>query len=116
MPRAMRFMTIFSKGDLLLAEFPFAGGKLTKKRPALVLLDSGDADVVLARITTQPHRTTYDVNVVHWQSCGLRAPSLIRLHKIITSEKVQVLRVLGSLHPVDRQNVSTALKQTFGNW
>src|SRR5260370_1017352 len=115
MPRATRLMTIFSKGDLLLAEFPFAGGKLTKKRPALVLLDSGDADVVLARITTQPHRTTYDVNVVHWQSCGLRAPSFVRLHKIVTSEKAQVLRVLGSLHPFDLQSVSTVLNQNTKN-
>ena len=116
MPRATRFMTIFNKGDLLLAEFPFAGSSLTKKRPALVLLDSGDVDVVLARITTQPHQTPHDVNLIHWQTCGLRAPSLIRLHKIVTAEKAQVLRVLGSLHPVDRQNVSAALKQTFGNW
>jgi mRNA interferase MazF len=109
-------MTIYNKGDLLIAEFPFAGGRLTKKRPALVLLDSGDADVVLARITTQPHQTGHDVNIVHWQSCGLRAPSFIRLHKIVTAEKAQVLRVLGSLHPVDHQNVSTVLNQVFGNW
>jgi mRNA-degrading endonuclease toxin of MazEF toxin-antitoxin module len=109
-------MTIFNKGDLLLAEFPFAGGKLTKKRPALVLLDSGDADVVLARITTQAHQTAHDVNVVHWQTCGLRTASFIRLHKIVTAEKTQVLRVLGRLHPVDRQNVSIVLNRLFGNW
>ncbi len=108
-------MTIYNKGDLLLAEFPFAGGRQTKKRPAVVLLDSGDADVVLARITTQPQQTIHDVHVVHWQSCGLRATSFIRLHKIVTSEKSQVLRVLGSLHPVDRQSVSSALNQVFGN-
>jgi mRNA interferase MazF len=109
-------MTIFNKGDVLVAEFPFAGGKQTKKRPALVLLDSGDADVVLARITTQPHPTSYDVDIVHWQSCGLRAPSVVRLHKIVTSEKTQVIRVLGSLHQIDRQSVSTVLRQAFGNW
>jgi mRNA interferase MazF len=109
-------MMIFNKGDLLLAEFPYAGGEITKRRPALVLLDSGDADIVLARITTQPHKTVYDVNIVHWQSCGLRAPSFIRLHKIVTSEKTQVLRVLGSLHPADRQNLSTVLNQVFGGW
>ena len=116
MPKATRFMTTFNKGDLVVAQFPFAGSRLTKKRPALVLLDSGDADIVLARITTQPHQTAHDVNLIHWQSCGLRAASVIRLHKIVTTEKAQVLRVLGSLHPIDHQNIPAALKQTFGNW
>jgi mRNA interferase MazF len=97
----MPFMTTYNKGDLLLTEFPFVGGKLTKKRPALVLLDAGDADLVLARVTTQPHNTSHDVNIVHWKACGLRAPSVIRLHKIITSEKTQVIRLLGTLHLVD---------------
>ena len=109
-------MTTYNLGDLLLTNFPYAGGMQYKKRPALVLLDVGDADLVLARITTQPHHTTYDVNIIHWKSSGLRAPSVIRLHKIVTSEKTQVLRVLGSLHQVDRQNVATVLAQTFGNW
>ena len=109
-------MTTYNPGDLLLTNFPFAGGAQIKKRPALVLLDVGDADIVLARITTQPHQSKHDVNIIHWKASGLRAPSVIRLHKIVTSEKPQVLRVLGSLHQVDHQNEATVLNQTFGNW
>jgi mRNA interferase MazF len=50
-------MTSYNPGDL--AEFPFAGSKGTKKRPAVVLLDTGDSDVVLARVTTQLRHTSY---------------------------------------------------------
>ncbi len=41
--------TSYLPGDLVLADFPFTTSGPGKPRPALVVLDTGDADVVLAR-------------------------------------------------------------------
>ena len=63
----------YRAGDLLLVAFPYAGGG-QKVRPALVLLDTGDADVLVARVTTQPGGTPHDVPLNAWRQAGLRAP------------------------------------------
>ena len=46
-------MTLYKPGDVVLVEFPFASGVGSKLRPALVILDTGDVDLVVARITSQ---------------------------------------------------------------
>ncbi len=108
--------TNYSSGEVLLANLPYTGGGGTATRPALVLVDTGDADVVLARITSQSQTSSYDVPIVDWRGAGLRLPSFIRLHKLVTVDKSEVLRPLGHLQPADRARVSTVLRQTYGNW
>jgi mRNA interferase MazF len=83
-------MTRYDTGDVLLLEFPFTSEAGLKRRPAVVILDAGDADVVVARITTQPYATGFDVAITNWQGVGLLAPSVIRLHKLATIEKALV--------------------------
>ena len=46
-------MTTSECGDVVVVDFPPSGTSQRKRRPALVVLDIGDADVVLAPITTQ---------------------------------------------------------------
>ncbi|MGA8346262.1 MAG: hypothetical protein WB773_00450, partial [Isosphaeraceae bacterium] len=53
--------TSYLPGDLVLVDFPFTTSGPGKPRPALVVLDTGDADVVLARVTTQPKSTPYGI-------------------------------------------------------
>jgi len=79
-------------------------------------LDSGDSDVVLARITTQYHQSPFDLMITDWTGAGLRAASFIRLHKLVTSEKSSVHRPLGRLQGNDRQTVAAALRAMFSNW
>lgn len=109
-------MTNYQPGDLVLVAFPFVGGTQTKQRPALVVLDTGDADVVVARVTTQLHRTPHDVVLSDWKAAGLAAPSIVRLHKLATIEKALIRRPLGSLRSADRQRVSRAMRQAYGKW
>lgn len=108
--------TNYQKGDLVLVAFPFSGGSQVKLRPAMVVLDTGDDDVLLARITTQLHSTPYDVALNEWQASGLLAVSVVRLHKLATLEKRLIRRTLGQLQPADRGNVTAALQQTLTNW
>lgn len=109
-------MTNYQPGDLVVIAFPYARGTQTKNRPALVLLDTGNSDIVVARVTTQMHQTPYDVLVTNWQGAGLLAPSVVRLHKLATLEKVIVRNRLGNLQSADRQQVSAVMRQTYGSW
>ena len=108
--------TNYQAGDLILVDFPFAGGKQVKTRPALVILDTGDADVVAARVTIQAAVVSKDVPITDWQGAGLLAASIVRLHKLATLEKSLIRRVLGSLQSADRNQVSAVMKQLYGTW
>ena len=46
-------MTVYEFGDVVLVDFPQSGSDQPKRRPALVVLDIGDADLLLAPITTR---------------------------------------------------------------
>jgi len=103
----------FEPGDLLLLAFPFAGETVTKQRPALVVLDAGDEDVLVARVTTQPYSTPFDVPISGWQGAGLIAPSTVRLHKMATVEKRLVKRKLGRLQEPDQTAVWHAFQDIY---
>ena len=116
MRTATQSTTNFQIGDLLLVDFPFTTTGPGKPRPALVILDTGDADVVLARVTSQPHASPYDISISAWQQAGLLVPSTVRLHKVATIAKNRVYRHLGSLVAADRQSVASALRQIAAAW
>ncbi len=84
-------------GEIVLLSFPFTDATGTRRRPALVLLDTGDEDLVVARITSQTLRTPFDIDIIEWQQAGLLLPSMVRLDKMATLEKLLVERRLGSL-------------------
>jgi mRNA interferase MazF len=94
--------TNYQSGDLVLVDFPFTTSGAGKPRPALVILDTGDADVLVARVTTQSHGSAYDVPLAGWQPAGLLAPSFVRLHKLATLAKSRIQKHLGSLNATDR--------------
>ena len=101
-------MTSFEFGDIVLLTFPFTNGVQKKKRPALILLDADDGDVILCRITSKKVETKYDFILEEWKNFNLLLPSVIRMHKIATLDKKLIERKLGKL------NVAT--KQTFTNF
>lgn len=94
-------MADFTPGEIVLLAFPLADGSATKRRPALVLLDTGDADVVVARVTSQATRDRHDVTLSDWQKAGLISPSVVRTAKVATLEKRLVERTLGKLSSAD---------------
>lgn len=93
-------MTYYQTGEVILVSFLFTSATVSKRRPGLILLDTGDQDVIVARITGQVSRTYFDVEITQWQKAGLLQPSLVRVNKIITLEKRSIERNL-------RQNRST---------
>jgi mRNA interferase MazF len=89
--------------------FPLTSSRGVKQRPALVLLDGGDQDIVVARITSQPARTSSDIVLVEWHLAGLLRPSIVRVDKVATLEKRLVKQRLGILSTNDWANVRAAV-------
>ena len=94
-------------GDIFICRFPFTSGATSKPRPALVLFDLG-LDVVICRITSVQHSSSFDVPVVDWAAAGLAKPSVIRLNRLITAEKTLLLTRLGELTTTDKDAVRRA--------
>lgn len=109
-------MAQYQPGELLFVFFPFASGGRGKDRPALVLLDTGDADVLVARMTGQPPHGPYELAIYDWHGAGLFGPGTVRLHKLATIEKALIHNSIGRLQAGDRQRIAALLNQMFGSW
>lgn len=106
-------MTNYNLGDIILLEFPHADLQHSSKRPAIVLYDSGDRDVLVARITTQGYSTEADYKILKWKESGLLAESYIRLGKQATIEKQYVIKNLGKTGSSEVENIKTILRKMF---
>jgi len=101
-------MTKYKFGDVVLVVFNQTDGN-RKQRPAFVVLDTGDDDIVLAPITTTERKSKGDYKIKNWQESGLLLNSWVRLAKIICLDKSDVFRQLGSFNVEDK-------KQTISIW
>ena len=106
-------MIDYNFGDIILVEFPHTDLQQTSKRPAFILYDSGDQDVLVARITTQKHTTEADYKVLNWSKSGLLAESYIRLGKQATIEKQYIIKQLGNMETSGKENIRSTLKKIF---
>jgi len=106
-------MTSYNFGDIVLIGFPHTDLQGISKRPAIVLYDSGDQDVLLARITTQEYTTETDYKIPDWQKSGLLAESYIRLGKQATIEKRFVIKKLGALETKEVDTLKSILRRMF---
>lgn len=70
---------------------------LFKKRPALLINDFNDGDILVCRITSQIYKTKYDFYIEDWKGAGLKLPSVIRVHKLATLEKEMVEIIMGNI-------------------
>ncbi len=107
-------MTSFNPGDIILIDLAYSDQSTTKKRPALVLLDEQDEDVVVARITSvyrPDNRYNYQIN--NLTTTGLHIPSCIRFSKILTVHKNNIIRALGKLDIQDKELANRLLTDIF---
>jgi mRNA interferase MazF len=106
-------MITYNACEIVLLVFPYASTELIKKRPALILLDTEDEDIIVARVTSQSAKSDFDVVIEDWQKAGLLVPSIVRVNKIATLEKNLVERKLGILSAEDWLNVCNKIKQLW---
>ena len=96
-------------GDIVLLKFPFTDTKTFKKRPALIINDLNDDDIIVCRITSKIYQTSFDVYINNWEKTGLKLPSVIRVHKLATLEKDMVELVMGKIDNSLKENIRTII-------
>lgn len=84
-------------GDIVLLRFPFTDGNTFKRRPALIINDCKDGDIIVCRITSRLYNSKYDIYIDNWGKSGLKLPSIIRVHKIATLEKNMAELIMGKI-------------------
>jgi mRNA interferase MazF len=90
-------MANYKLGEIVLVKFPFTNSLGFKKRPALIIKDTNDGDVIVCRITSKHYNSPYDIELTNWSQNGLQLPSVIRTHKIAALEKNMIDRKLGEV-------------------
>jgi mRNA interferase MazF len=100
-------------GEIVLIRIGFHQGPGGKVRPAIIVLDSGDDDVVAAPVTSQSRQSPYDLAIADWPGAGLNVASSIRIDKLTVLAKTEVIRRLGMLTPSDRESLRSRLCETF---
>ncbi len=106
-------MITYDFGDIVLIQFPHTDMRGVSKRPALILYDSGDQDVLVARITSQEQNTKSDFKIHDWQKSGLLDESYIRLGKLATIEKSCITRKLGKLENQEILKIKSIIREMF---
>ena len=94
-------------GQIFICQFPFTSGTFSKPRPALVLFDLGQ-DALICRVTSVLHSGPLDLAITDWAQAGLAKPSVARLDRLVTAEKIILGRRLGVLSPADQAAIRTA--------
>ena len=112
-------MTI-NRGDVVLVDFPFAGGGGSKVRPALVVQNDRDnhrlANAIVAMITSrtgraaEPTQTLVEVGTPDGSRTGLLMDSVVNCANLFTVDRRRLVRVIGSLPPSLMSRVERSLK------
>jgi mRNA interferase MazF len=92
-------------GTIILLKFPFTDSFTFKRRPALVLKDFEDGDVLVCRITGKIYKSKYDIYLDDWLRFGLKLPSVIRVHKMATLEKDMIETIIGQIDEVISEKI-----------
>ncbi len=106
-------MTAYRFSDIVLIGFPHTDLQGVSKRPAIVLFDSGDQDILVARVTTQEYMSEADYKILNWGKGGLLAESYVRLGKQATIEKRYIVRQLGTLEVGEIEKLKLILRKIF---
>ena len=88
------------KGDIVVIPFPFSDLSGSKKRPALVLANFRNDDILLCQITSQQSNDTsaLALNSTDCISGSLPVDSFIRPLRIFTADKNIILRKVGKIN------------------
>lgn len=89
----------FIKGDVVVIPFPFSDLSASKKRPALVLVDSLGDDIILCQITSQNTKdnNAITIDITDIVNGSLNVVSNARPNRLFTAEEKIVLYKIGEL-------------------
>lgn len=113
-------MTTYKPGDIVEVPFPFIESAVKKLRPALVVTDQyfqNDSGAVVLLMVTSAERSHWesDVELLDWQSAGLRKASIVRW-KIFTIDEQLIVSRRGALSAQDQRRIRDSFNTMFDHW
>jgi mRNA interferase MazF len=109
-----------SRGDVVMAFYPFASEPRGKRRPALVIQNDRDnarlQNTVIAQITSNlrrvgdPSHVLIAVATPDGQRSGLLHDSVVSCNNLVTVRQDRIDQVIGLLSPALMQQVNDALR------
>ena len=113
----------FSRGEIVLVNYPFSDRTGSKVRPALVVqadaLNGRITDTILASVSRSTHRASatqlfIDVSTPESGGSGLRQNSMIQCENLLTYDQRLVITKIGELSTPMMQRVDECLKAALG--
>jgi len=89
----------FVKGDVVIIPFPFTDLSDNKKRPAFVVADLAEDDIIVCQITSKAKADSLALSLAahDFITGGLPVDSFIRPNKLFTADKNIILSTAGHL-------------------
>src|ERR1700743_2962711 len=106
-------MITYKLGEIVLIKFPFTDNLTFKKRPALIIKDTDDGDVIVCRITSKLYNTLYDIELKDWEQNVLKLPSVIRTHKISSLDKTIINAKLGEVSAATKAEIIKLIQKLY---
>jgi len=111
-----------TRGKVVLVPFPFDDLSSTKVRPAVCLTEpiGEHRHVVLAFVTSRVADDPLETDLVlspdnpDFAATGLRIPSTLRLHRLMTVGPSLLVRELGQVSPALQVSIDARLRRLFG--
>lgn len=109
----------FSRGDIVLVDYPFSDRTGSKVRPALVVqadaLNTRITDTILAAISRSTHRASatqllIELSTPDGAQSGLRQNSMIQCENLLTFDQRQIIAKIGGLTHGLMQQIDRCLK------
>ncbi len=96
------------QGDLFWCNFTLSNGQLRRSPVMVVGNDADKVDVIVAKCTTQPAKSQFDVNIplAGWNAC-------VRVNKLYTIERNQLLNPVSTASPIQMALVLAQLRVVF---
>jgi mRNA interferase MazF len=91
----------FVKGDVVVVPFPFSDLTHSKRRPALIVAELEEDDLILCQITSREIKDKYAISLEEkdFESGILKQKSNIRPNRIFTADRHIVIYRAGHLKP-----------------
>jgi len=111
---------MIQRGDVVIVDFPFTSGQQSKVRPALVVQNDRDNQLltktIVAMISGNLRRAAeathclIDPGTSDGASSGLHGPSVVVCVNLYTLDQSDILRTVGHLSPTLMRNMNDCLK------
>lgn len=102
-------------GDVLIVPFPFSDLSQTKRRPAAVVAEAENGDLILCQITSRPWSNGNAIALEDGDIAGegLQRTSYARTDKLFTASASIALRTVGRIKAVRLRQLRTTIRHLF---